>query len=237
MFNDIYILIPSRIGSTRLENKPLINLGGKTLIQRVLTNALEITKRAYVATDSELIKSNIISISSNVIMTSSDHISGTDRIYEAAKELNINDDALILNLQGDEPFIPKKLIKKIIQDYFSNNCDVITVSTQLNSMNELNNPNCVMVETDKNKFATKFIRTGSINNPRRHIGIYGYSFNTLKKLVNLKPTRSEIKLKLEQLRFLENNYSIYVSEFNEEIPPGIDTPEDVISANKYLGFK
>ena len=96
MFNDIYILIPSRIGSTRLENKPLINLGGKTLIQRVLTNALEITKRAYVATDSELIKSNIINISSNVIMTSSDHISGTDRIYEAAKELNINDDALIL---------------------------------------------------------------------------------------------------------------------------------------------
>ena len=107
MVNDLYILIPSRIGSTRLENKPLIDLGGKTLIQRVLNNALEITDNAFVATDSDLIKNNIIHISSNIIMTSGDHISGTDRICEAAKILNIDNDAFILNLQGDEPFIPK----------------------------------------------------------------------------------------------------------------------------------
>ena len=84
MINDLYILIPSRIGSTRLENKPLINLSGKSLIQRVLNNALEITENAFVATDSDLIKNNIIDISSNIIMTSADHISGTDRICEAA---------------------------------------------------------------------------------------------------------------------------------------------------------
>jgi 3-deoxy-manno-octulosonate cytidylyltransferase (CMP-KDO synthetase) len=234
MVNDLYILIPSRIGSTRLENKPLIDLGGKTLIQRVLNNALEITDNAFVATDSDLIKNNIIDISSNIIMTSGDHISGTDRICEAAKILNIDNDAFILNLQGDEPFIPKKLIERILFDYSNNDCDVITVSTEINSNEEINNPNCVMVETDKNQFATKFSRAGNVHNPRRHVGIYGYSFKILKKLVNLKPTKNEIKFRLEQLRFLENGYSIYVSEFNEGIPPGIDTAEDVISANKYI---
>ena len=237
MINDLYILIPSRIGSTRLENKPLINLGGKSLIQRVLNNALEITDKAFVATDSDLIKNNIIDMTSNIIMTSTDHISGTDRICEAAKILNVDEDAFILNLQGDEPFIPKKLIEKIIHDYSNNTCDVITVSTKIKSNEEVNNPNCVMVETDKNQYATKFTRSDNVPNPRRHIGIYGYSFNILQKLVSLKPTKNEIDFKLEQLRFLENGYSIYVSEFNEEIPPGIDTEEDVIMANKYIKDK
>ena len=237
MINDLYILIPSRIGSTRLENKPLINLGGKSLIQRVLNNALEITDKAFVATDSDLIKNNIIDMTSNIIMTSTDHISGTDRICEAAKILNIDEDAFIINLQGDEPFIPKKLIEKIIHDYSNNTCDVITVSTKIKSNEEVNNPNCVMVETDKNQYATKFTRSDNVPNPRRHIGIYGYSFDILQKLVSLKPTKNEIKFKLEQLRFLENGYSIYVSEFNEEIPPGIDTEEDVIMANKYIKDK
>ena len=237
MINDLYILIPSRIGSTRLENKPLINLGGKSLIQRVLNNALEITDKAFVATDSDLIKNNIIDMTSNIIMTSTDHISGTDRICEAAKILNIDEDAFIINLQGDEPFIPKKLIEKIIHDYSNNTCDVITVSTKIKSNEEVNNPNCVMVETDKNQYAIKFTRSDNVPNPRRHIGIYGYSFNILQKLVSLKPTKNEINFKLEQLRFLENGYSIYVSEFNEEIPPGIDTEEDVIMANKYIKDK
>ena len=237
MINDLYILIPSRIGSTRLENKPLINLGGKSLIQRVLNNALEITDKAFVATDSDLIKNNIIDMTSNIIMTSTDHISGTDRICEAAKILNIDEDAFIINLQGDEPFIPKKLIEKIIHDYSNNTCDVITVSTKIKSNEEINNPNCVMVETDKNQYATKFTRSDNVPNPRRHIGIYGYSFNILQKLVSLKPTKNEINFKLEQLRFLENGYSIYVSEFNEEIPPGIDTEEDVIMDNKYIKDK
>ena len=237
MINNLYILIPSRIGSTRLENKPLINLGGKSLIQRVLNNALEITDKAFVATDSDLIKNNIIDMTSNIIMTSTDHISGTDRICEAAKILNVDEDAFIINLQGDEPFIPKKLIEKIIHDYSNNTCDVITVSTKIKSNEEINNPNCVMVETDKNQYATKFTRSDNVPNPRRHIGIYGYSFNILQKLVSLKPTKNEINFKLEQLRFLENGYSIYVSEFNEEIPPGIDTEEDVIMANKYIKDK
>ena len=85
-----------------------------------------------------------------------------------------------------------------------------------------------------NGYATNFVRTGNIEDPKRHIGIYGYSFKTLNELVKLKPTKSELSLKLEQLRFLENNYSIYVSEYDEQIPNGIDTQEDVDNALNFL---
>ena len=234
MSNDFYIIIPSRISSTRLKNKPLVNLNGKTLIQRVFSNALEMTPNSYVATDSIEIKNNIVHMSSNIVMTSDKHISGTDRIFEAANFLNITDNSLIINLQGDEPFIPKDLIKQLIDDYSSKKCDVITCSKKVNEEKDINDPNCVLVETNDKNYATKFIREGIIENPKRHIGIYGYSFKTLSELISLKPTRNELIYKLEQLRFLENNYSIYVSEYNKEIPAGIDTEEDLDNANKYL---
>ena len=180
MNESIYILIPSRIGSTRIKNKPLININGETLIQRVFKNALNISPNTYVATDSEKIKDNILKISSNVIMTS-DHISGTDRIHEAATKLSLPDDTLILNLQGDEPFIPKKLINQVINDFNENDCDVITVSTKIKTNDELSDPNCVLVEADENMYAENFIRVPNFDvtiNPLRHIGIYGYSFKT-----------------------------------------------------------
>jgi len=91
----------------------------------------------------------------------------------------------------------------------------------------------VLVETDKN-YAISFMRTGNIKNPKRHIGIYGYSFKVLSKLVKLEPTENELKFKLEQLRFLENNFSIYVSHYDGNIPHGIDTEDDLIAANDYL---
>ena len=234
MIKNTFILIPSRIGSTRLKNKPLIDLQGKSIIQRAVLNALSITENTYVATDSNLIKQNVFEISKNVIMTSSEHISGTDRICEAAAKLDLDEDTLILNLQGDEPFIPSDLVIKVINEYHKNQCDVITVSTLIKSDYELTNQNCVLVETDMNGYATNFVRTGNIEDPKRHIGIYGYSFKTLNELVKLKPTKSELSLKLEQLRFLENNYSIYVSEYDEQIPNGIDTQEDVENALNYL---
>lgn len=234
MNDDFYIIIPSRIGSTRLKNKPLINLIGETLIQRVFKNAAEISTNTFVATDSELIADNLNMITNNIIMTSSDHISGTDRVYEAASKLNLTDETLILNLQGDEPFIPQELISQMKNDFYSSSCDVVTASNPFKNKEDIMNPNCVMVEIDNNNFATQFSRTGSLNNPKRHIGIYGYLFNTLNQLVNLKPTVNELEFKLEQLRFLENSYSIYVSSYFNNIPDGIDTAEDVTNANSYL---
>ena len=239
MNESIYILIPSRIGSTRIKNKPLVDINGETLIQRVFKNALSITPNTYVATDSELIKDNILKISSNVIMTS-EHISGTDRIHEAASKLSLPDDTFILNLQGDEPFIPKKLISQVINDFNENDCDVITVSTNIQLIDDVDNPNCVLVEADENMYAENFIRVPDFDvtiNPLRHIGIYGYSFKTLNNIVNLEPTKSELEFKLEQLRFLENDYKIYVSHYDGYIPNGIDTEQDVIAANKYLQSK
>ena len=239
MNESIYILIPSRIGSTRIKNKPLVDINGESLIQRVFKNALSISPNTYVATDSELIKDNLLNISSNVIMTS-EHISGTDRIYEAASKLNLPNDTFILNLQGDEPFIPKELIDQVINDFNENDCDVITVSTTIKSKDDISNPNCVLVETDKDMYAENFVRvpdSDAIINPLRHIGIYGYSFKTLNSLVNLEPTKSELEFKLEQLRFLENNYTIYVSHYDENMPNGIDTEQDVLNANKYLQSK
>jgi 3-deoxy-manno-octulosonate cytidylyltransferase (CMP-KDO synthetase) len=234
MNDDFYIIIPSRIGSTRLKNKPLINLNGETLIQRVFKNAAEISTNTFVATDSELIADNLNMITNNIIMTSSDHISGTDRVYEAASKLNLTDETLILNLQGDEPFIPQELISQMKNNFYSLSCDIVTASNPLKSKEDIHNPNCVMVEVDENNYAKQFLRTGSINNPMRHIGIYGYSLKTLNQLVSLKPTENEIKLKLEQLRFLENDFSIYVSNYIDDIPDGIDTADDVLKAKSYL---
>ena len=231
--DDLFIVIPSRIGSTRLKNKPLVNIKGKTLIQRVVINALEITENVYVATDSVLIKDNLKEITNNVVITEPEHISGTDRVYEAAKKLNLNENSFILNLQGDEPFIPNELVKKTIDDFFDNPCDVITVSNNISSDFDITNPNCVLVETENN-YAKSFKRTGNIKDPKRHIGIYGYSLKILSKLVNLEPTKSELEFKLEQLRFLENNFSIYVSHYEGNIPHGIDTEDDLKAAIDYL---
>ena len=232
--DDFYIIIPSRIGSTRLKNKPLIDINGESLIQRVFKNALNISPNTFVATDSELIAKNLEIITSNVIMTANEHISGTDRVHEAATKLNLNEQTLILNLQGDEPFIPNDLISQMKNNFYSLSCDIVTASNPLKSKEDIHNPSCVMVEVDESNYAKQFLRTGSLNNPMRHIGIYGYSLKTLNQLVSLKPTENEIKLKLEQLRFLENDFSIYVSNYINDIPDGIDTADDVIKAKSYL---
>ena len=234
MNDDFYIIIPSRIGSTRLKNKPLIDINGESLIQRVFKNALNISPNTFVATDSELIAKNLEIITSNVIMTANEHISGTDRVHEAATKLNLNEQTLILNLQGDEPFIPNELISQMKNNFYSLSCDIVTASNPLKSIEDIHNPSCVMVEVDESNYAKQFLRTGSLNNPMRHIGIYGYSLKTLNQLVSLKPTENEIKLKLEQLRFLENDFSIYVSNYIDDIPDGIDTADDVIKAKSYL---
>lgn len=237
MNNDFVIIIPARIGSTRLPNKPLTDLAGKSLIQRVFEQSIKSTTNSYIATDSELIMNHVKSFTDNIVMTSLDHISGTDRVAEAASILSIDDDQLIINLQGDEPFMPISLIGLLVDDYKKNKCDVITASHLISSNLELQNPNCVKVDKKESNFAYDFLRHVEHQNIKtlfRHIGIYGYSHKTLKKLVCLKPSQRELEHKLEQLRFLDNNYSIYVTQYDEIIPSGIDTQEDVESALLYI---
>ena len=229
------ILIPSRIGSTRLKNKPLLDINGLTLIERVFKNSADISNDTYIATDSELILNHAKTFTQNVLMTSNEHISGTDRVFEAAENLNIDDDTLIINFQGDEPFMPKDLVKQLVDDFYSNHCDVISACHPIKNLSDLDNPNCVKVLFDAGGYAISFKRQlKTINNPMRHIGIYGYKMKTLRKLINLKPTKNELKHKLEQLRFMDNNYSIYMTTYKSEVPSGIDTPDDVEEAINYL---
>ncbi|MDA8815905.1 3-deoxy-manno-octulosonate cytidylyltransferase [Gammaproteobacteria bacterium] len=235
MNSNFAILIPARIGSTRLKNKPLIDIKGMSLIERVFKNSITITENTYIATDSQEVLQHVQSFSTNIVMTSDAHISGTDRVFEAAENLKINDDTLIINLQGDEPFMPKDLVIQLVEDFNNNSCDVISACHPINNSDDLKNPNCVKVHCDSNNYAKSFQRTLNSNElSMRHIGIYGYRMKTLRKLVNLKPTKNELFHKLEQLRFMDNNYSVYMTHYKNEIPSGIDTQEDVDQAINYL---
>jgi 3-deoxy-manno-octulosonate cytidylyltransferase (CMP-KDO synthetase) len=236
MTKDFVILIPSRIGSTRLQNKPLVDINGKTLIQRVFDQSLKATSQSFIATDSRLIYDHVKSFTDNIVMTSDTHISGTDRVFEAASILSLEKDQLIINLQGDEPFMPVDLINTLVDDYANNECDVITASHPIQLNEDFTNPNCVKVSSESS-YATDFIRIPSkepLELLNRHIGIYGYTFETLEKLVALEPSSREIELKLEQLRFMDNKYSIYVSQYKNSIQSGIDTSDDVDAAILYL---
>ncbi len=235
MNSNFAILIPARIGSTRLKNKPLIDIKGISLIERVFKNSITITENTYIATDSQEVLQHVQSFSTNIVMTSDAHISGTDRVFEAAENLKINDDTLIINLQGDEPFMPKDLVIQLVEDFNNNSCDVISACHPINNSDDLKNPNCVKVHCNSNNYAKSFQRILNSNElSMRHIGIYGYRMKTLRKLVNLKPTKNELFHKLEQLRFMDNNYSIYMTHYKNEIPSGIDTQEDVDQAINYL---
>jgi 3-deoxy-manno-octulosonate cytidylyltransferase (CMP-KDO synthetase) len=236
MTKDFVILIPSRIGSTRLQNKPLVDINGKTLIQRVFDQSLKATSQSFIATDSRLIYDHVKSFTDNIVMTSDTHISGTDRVFEAASILSLEKDQLIINLQGDEPFMPVDLINTLVDDYANNECDVITASHPIELNEDFTNPNCVKVSSESS-YATDFMRIPSkepLELLNRHIGIYGYTFETLEKLVALEPSSREIELKLEQLRFMDNKYSIYVSQYKNSIQSGIDTSDDVDAAILYL---
>ena len=236
MTKDFVILIPSRIGSTRLQNKPLVDINGKTLIQRVFDQSLKATSQSFIATDSRLIYDHVKSFTDNIVMTSDTHISGTDRVFEAASILSLEKDQLIINLQGDEPFMPVDLINTLVDDYANNECDVITASHPIQLNEDFTNPDCVKVSSESS-YATDFMRIPSkepLELLNRHIGIYGYTFETLGKLVALEPSSREIELKLEQLRFMDNKYSIYVSQYKNSIQSGIDTSDDVDAAILYL---
>ena len=231
------IIIPSRIGSTRLKNKALIDLAGKSLIKRVYENAISISDDVYIATDSKQILDHVSTFTNDVLMTNKDHISGTDRVHEAAETLNIDNDRLIINLQGDEPFMPASVVNKLIDEYDQNSCDVITAAHLLDDPDLITNPNCVKAIINDASFANDFLREVNVNkynNFYQHIGIYGYSFKKLKELIALKPTHNEISRKLEQLRFLDNGYKIYISITDKSIPPGIDTQDDVDRAINFI---
>ena len=241
MKNNFIIIIPAHAGSVRLPNKPLTMIQGKSLISRVF----ELAKRSnasaiYIATDSEKINDHAKSFGADVIMTSSNHKSGMDRIAEAGKILNLEPGSLIINLQGDEPFIPLEIINTLSTFVNSNN-QIATACVPIKDKNILNNPNEVKVVRSLSKRAMYFSRSiipyefiNNFDNYFKHLGIYAYSFKTLQELTQLEQTDNEIYEKLEQLRFLDNGYNIFIQNYDYESVIGIDTSEDLKLANKLI---
>ena len=241
------IIIPARLDSYRLPKKVLLDLKGKTVIQRVYEQCLKVKNvdGVYVATDSIEIKEVCESFTYKVVITKSTHQSGTDRIGEAVSAIDCD---IVINVQGDEPFIEPSLIEALVNSFSNSDISMSSAMSKINNVKDLQNTNVVKVVTDLHNNALFFSRS-LIPFPRdvkeisiakevlekgqffRHIGIYGYRKDFLLKFVNMEQSYLEKVEKLEQLRALENGFKIKMIEVNSSLV-GIDTREDYEEALK-----
>jgi len=251
-------VIPARYQSTRLPAKPLADILGKTMVERVALQALKSgASRVIVATDDQRIVDALISVANiEVCMTSPDHESGTDRLAEVCEKYQFSDDDIIVNVQGDEPLIPPVVISQVADNLNNNKeASVATLSAPITEFDDVFNVNAVKVVTDKNGLALYFSRATipwdrdnfseqnqsqksvDTNNLQRHIGIYAYRVSFLKAYAQLAVSPLESIEKLEQLRVLWHGYKIHVQRAIEVPPAGIDTAEDLQRVINYLNDK
>jgi 3-deoxy-manno-octulosonate cytidylyltransferase (CMP-KDO synthetase) len=229
-------IIPARFESTRLPGKPLIEIQGKTLIEHVYRRVerAESVERILVATDDERIAAAVRKFGGEVSMTRSDHQSGTDRIAEACAQLP--SDALIVNVQGDEPLIEPDAIDRAVAAARHRDAPIVTLMTRLRHPSAIADPNQVKVVVDRNGFALYFSRSPipSSGTTFLHLGLYVYRVEFLKEFTKLDRTPLEIAERLEQLRALEHGLRIRVVEVESE-SWGIDTPADLEKFREFLG--
>jgi len=237
-------IIPSRLSATRLPGKPLLKIKGLSIISHVFRRAQEANiGEVFVATEDQEILDDVIKNGGRAILTSNNHKTGTDRIYEALQKLQIKDVDLIMNLQGDEPAINIEDIINLNKKMINNQSKMGTLAAKIKEVEDLENENIVKVVTKKNlnedhfSEAETFLRN-SLNkdNIYHHIGIYCYSTETLEKFVKLNQSQNEIKNRLEQLRALDNNIAINVS-LAKSSPIGVDTEEDYLALKKIMEYK
>jgi 3-deoxy-manno-octulosonate cytidylyltransferase (CMP-KDO synthetase) len=239
-----HVLIPARLTSTRLPDKPMADIGGAPMIVRV---AQQVAKsRAIgivVAADSERIEEACALAGVRSVLTRQDHASGTDRLSEAAQILGLNDDDIVVNVQGDEPFIEPELINAVANLLEADKTAAMsTAAHPIFIAHELSNPNIVKVVCDNAQNALYFSRAcipfnrdanSTIALPvLRHMGIYAYRVGFLKKFALLPPAPIEQLEMLEQLRALWNGYKIKVSIAQGASPAGVDTPDDLVAARQ-----
>lgn len=233
-------IIPARYASTRFPGKPLALIHGKPMIQVVYEHVRESgLDHIAVATDDERIAECVRGFGGQVVMTSPEHPSGTDRCGEAAALLGLHDDDVIVNIQGDEPGISAKEINLLTGLFDRPEVNIATLVKPFDDVTTATNPNKVKVVIAKNRKALyfsrlpiPFVRDSHSPAPtyHLHLGIYAYRFKTLKQLILLPPSSLENTEKLEQLRWLENGFDIYTSECDYH-GIGIDTPEDLQKFN------
>jgi len=237
-------IIPSRLSATRLPGKPLLKINGLSIVSHVFKKAQEANiGEVIVATEDQEIIDDIVKNGGRAILTSNYHKTGTDRIYEALKKLDIYDADLIMNLQGDEPAIDIEDIISLNEKMINNKSKMGTLATEIKDIKNLENENIVKVITKKDlnednfTEAEIFLRNSTKrDNIYHHIGIYCYSMETLEKFVKLKQSKNEIEYKLEQLRALDNNIKINVARAKSS-PIGVDTMEDYLALKKIMKYK
>lgn len=231
-------IIPARYGSSRFPGKPLIDLKGKSMIQRVYEGAKKskLITELIVATDDLRILEEVKRFGGNVEMTSNQHPSGTDRCAEVLSRNNNFD--LVINIQGDEPLVDARQLDSLIESFDNSSVQIATLATENVSQDDLHNPNRIKVVVNHSSNAIYFSRSAipnSVNlsgNPMkiypflRHIGLYAFRAEILFEITQLAPTDLEKTESLEQLRWLYHEYTIRVVKTNIETP-NIDVPEDV----------
>jgi len=241
---DYIIVIPARFDSKRLYGKALVDISGKTLIERVFLAASKSQAcEIIIATDSKKIKKATQNLNAKTVITRANHSSGTDRIAEVAEIENWKADQIIVNLQGDCPLMPPENIDQVASLLFKNpDAGIATLATKIIDPEEISDPNVVKVDFDINGKAISFRRQiqNSIDQKIclwRHIGIYAYTIEALNIFSQHPRTESEIEAKLEQLRAFDLEMKIIIEE--AVIPPGpdVDTEEDLRKVRRILGAK
>lgn len=246
------VVVPARFGSTRLPGKPLLKIGGESMIRRVATRAGQAgAAQVVVATDDERVARELRGVGDILVcMTRPDHASGSDRIAETASNFGWPEDTVVVNLQGDEPFAPAAGIRAVVATLAGDDAPMATLATPIEHMDELFDPNIVKVVRGANGRALYFTRAPApwardafahdrnVLPPSvpflRHIGIYAYRAGFLRRLAALPRTPLEQAESLEQLRALEHGYAISVRPTPEPFPPGIDTAEDLARAERWV---
>ena len=240
------VIIPSRMSATRLPGKPLLKINGKSIISHVFKRA-ESAKigEVIVAAEDQEIVDDVKENGGNAILTSKNHKTGTDRVFEALNLLNQKDIDLIMNVQGDEPDIDINDIRSLNSKMKLNKAKIGTLAAKIQNDDMYTNQNFVKVKIkesfNQNSFpqAENFMRV--INSPENnniyhHMGIYCYDRETLKKFVSFKQSKNELEKRLEQLRALDNNIDINVA-FANKSPVGVDTEEDYLAIKKIMKYK
>ncbi len=223
-------IIPCRYGSTRFPGKPLIDILGKSMIQRVHEQSIKSTKLSdlIIATDDSKIFNHVLEFGGKVVMTSKNHNTGTERCNEAFKKIKDTFD-IVINIQGDEPFINPLQIDQVIQLFKDPKTEIGTLAKEITDIQTIKDYNTPKAIFDKSGNALNFCRKIIPNSKQKtykHIGIYGYRKNILNQICQLPKSKNEIKESLEQLRWLDNNYKIKVGITRFQTL-SIDTPDDI----------
>ncbi len=252
------VVIPARYASSRLPGKPLMDIGGKTMLQHVFERACASEAReVHIATDDARIEQAARQFTDRVCMTRPEHPSGTDRIQEVATQLGLSEQDIVVNVQGDEPMIPAAAINQVAASLIQHPAaGISSLYEPIHDADEFHSPHVVKVVTDEEGFALYFSRSpipwmspqvaaslfaehqGEVGDivtgmrPKRHIGIYGYRVSTLNRFVNWQPAPLEGSERLEQLRAMYNGVRIHLTQAPEKMPPGVDTPEDLAAVRE-----